>query len=56
MNKKTVLNDELINRIKTLCFEYKTLKSYFPDAYQLMLIYNIKSHDAHSILDQLKGN
>lgn len=55
MARKTILNDELIERIKSMSEKYKALKSEYPSAYQLMLVYNLKSDDARTILNQLKG-
>lgn len=55
MNRKAILNDELIDRIKSMSEKYKELKKEYPSAYQLMLVYNLKSDDARTVLNQLKG-
>ena len=55
MAKKTILNDELLNRIIETSKDYKATFDKYPDAYQLMQVYDLKSKDAHSIVNQLQG-
>ena len=55
MATKTILNDELLNRIIETARAYKVTFDKYPDAYQLMQVYDLKSKDAHSIVNQLQG-
>jgi len=55
MARKTILNDELLNQIIETARAYKVTFDKYPDAYQLMQVHDLKSKDAHSIINQLQG-